>query len=357
MKDSVVSKNIKTLKVDHLFKKYGKAQAVEDVSFVLNEGSIMALVGPSGCGKTTTLRLIAGFEIPENGTIELQGKVVASKLEFVTPDKRHVGMVFQDYALFPHLTVFENIAFGLKSKNSNGKVSKSDFINTVVQQAISLVGLDGFSDRMPHQLSGGEQQRVAIARALAPKPSVLLLDEPFSNLDANLRNRLRKDVKSILKEVGCSTIFVTHDQEEAFLIADQIGMMLEGKVVQVGTPHEVYSNPSNSKIAKLLGEANLIEGFCSNGRVDTFIGQHVTDSELQGPVHVLVRPEALMLKHASAGRQAAVIVDKEYYGHYEVLTVKFDNETSLLVRSGPNGHFAIGDNVSVTMSGAVKIFN
>ena len=218
-----------------IHKSFRQVTAVDGATFSVEEGSVLALLGPSGSGKTTTLRLIAGFESPDAGTVEIAGTVVAGDGRFVPAERRRVGMVFQDYALFPHLSVRGNVAYGLPRGPERDRR---------VDEVLELVGLTATGERMPNQLSGGQQQRVALARALAPNPSVILLDEPFSNLDPALRGRVRDEVKRILREAGSTAIFVTHDQEEAFALADSVGVMLAGQIVQMGSPEAVYADPA-----------------------------------------------------------------------------------------------------------------
>ena len=216
---------------DCLYKSFGEARAVNGFSLEVGEGETVAIVGPSGCGKTTTLRLIAGFERPDSGTIAVGGRVLAGPGVFVPPEKRRIGVVFQDYALFPHFDVAGNVAYGLGRGASRGRVS----------EVLDLVGLGEVADRSTDELSGGQQQRVALARALAPAPDLILLDEPFSNLDASLREQVRGEVRRILQAQGVTSVFVTHDQEEALSLADTVAVVNEGRVEQVGTPEEVYS--------------------------------------------------------------------------------------------------------------------
>jgi iron(III) transport system ATP-binding protein len=231
-------------------KRYDSVVAVNQVSLEVKQGEILVLLGSSGCGKTTTLRLIAGLERPEAGHILLNGQTVADAKTWVAPELRQIGMVFQDYALFPHLTVGKNIAFPLKS------MKKRD-IDVRVNELLDLVGMAGLADRFPHQLSGGQQQRVALARALASRPSVVLLDEPFSNLDTALRKQVREEVRYILKQSGATGIFVTHDQEEALSLADRVAVMFEGVLHQHDTPERLYNAPANQKVASFIGEANF----------------------------------------------------------------------------------------------------
>lgn len=227
------------------------APAVDGVSLVLAPGDVLGLVGPSGCGKTTLLRIIAGFESPQMGTVEIAGQIVAGKNQWVPPEQRHIGMVFQDYALFPHLSVAENIAFGLRLAKPRERRKR-------VTEFLALVRLTGLENRYPHELSGGQQQRVALARALAAQPKLLLFDEPLSNLDVQVRHKLREEVLEILKAKEMSGIFVTHDQQEALAIADQVAVMRQGCLEQVGTPEEIYRHPASRFVAEFVSLANFL---------------------------------------------------------------------------------------------------
>ncbi|WP_299026935.1 ABC transporter ATP-binding protein [uncultured Thermanaerothrix sp.] len=253
------------LECRHLYKSYQGKPVVADLSLNLAAGEILAVVGPSGCGKTTTLRLIAGFERPERGEIHMGGKPLVAAGVFIPPEKRGIGMVFQDYALFPHLNVYENIAFGLKGW------SKTQ-VQRRVNELLALVGLQGMARRFPHQLSGGEQQRVALARALAPQPQVLLLDEPFSNLDADLRLKLREEVRTVLKGLNLAALFVTHDQEEALFMGDRLAVMNQGRVHQIGTPEAIFARPVNRFVAEFMGNAYFLPGHVTRQGIQTELG-------------------------------------------------------------------------------------
>ncbi len=263
--------------------------AVKDLSISMEKGAIVTLLGPSGCGKSTTLRLIAGFERPETGSIYLAGKIMSDNNTWVPPERRGVGMVFQDYALFPHLNVFNNVGFGYKGNNRVGRI----------KEVIKLVGLEGYENRYPHELSGGQQQRVALARALAPKPVVVLLDEPFSNLDADMRASMRSEVKEIIKEAGATAIFVSHDQMDAFAISNRIIVMNEGTLQQEGTPREIYQYPANKFVAKFVGQTNILEGKIGKdgNSIETELGKipcyHNHNLKSQEEVYISIRPDSL----------------------------------------------------------------
>ncbi len=247
-----------------LTKSFNGTAAVHAVDLTVPEGQILAILGPSGSGKTTLLRLIAGFEEPDHGEIRINDRPVAGATVFVPPERRRVGMVFQSHALFPHLTVAQNVAFGVQDGRDRDER---------VAHFLELVGLEKMGARYPHQLSGGESQRVALARALAAEPVVVLLDEPFSNLDAELRVRMREDVRLILKEAGTTALFVTHDQEEALFMGDRMAVLRAGRLEQEGTPEAVYSNPASRSLAEFLGHAEFIPGIVTDAGLETELGR------------------------------------------------------------------------------------
>jgi iron(III) transport system ATP-binding protein len=296
------------LRLINLVKRYGKTVAVNRINLEIEDGEIMTLLGPSGCGKTTTLRCIAGFLIPEEGEIYLGEQQMAN----LAPEKRGIGFVFQNYALWPHMTVFDNLAFGLKLR----RIPKSE-IKERVDEVLALVRLSGFAERYPRQLSGGQQQRIALARALIIQPRVLLLDEPLSNLDAQLREEMRFEIRELQKSLGITAVYVTHDQAEALVLSDRIAVMNNGVITQIGTPEQIYNQPNNRFVAGFIGLSSFVEGVVT--RMDsTATYATVTTSDnldirvpgdglsLNQKLTLAVRPEHITLKH-----DASVSVPKE----------------------------------------------
>ncbi|TKX73144.1 ABC transporter ATP-binding protein [Halorubrum sp. GN11_10-6_MGM] len=313
------------LSLSDVTKAFGPETAVDDVSLDVRSGELLTFLGPSGCGKTTTLRTIAGLEEPTEGEIALGDEVVAGDGAFVPPERRDVGIVFQNFALFPHLTVRENIAFGLP----DGDAAEGE---ARVDELLELVEMTDHGEKTPDQLSGGQKQRVALARSLAPEPEVLLLDEPFSNLDVRLRVEMREEVRRILKEAGVTAVSVTHDQEEALSISDRVAVMNDGQIEQVGRPESVFERPESKFVASFLGRASFLEGELRDGKVDTGIGRFdaVTlegyDTVYDGaPVDVLVRPDDLRATPASPEIADGVVTSRQYVGPSFVYRVELDS--------------------------------
>jgi iron(III) transport system ATP-binding protein len=328
-------------------KSFGRTAAVDDASVEVGQGELVALLGPSGSGKTTLLRVVAGFEAPDAGTVEIGGRLVAGPGAWVEPDRRRIGMVFQDGALFPHLTIARNVAFG---EPAPGRVD----------ECLALVGLAHRAGAYPHELSGGERQRVALARALATDPEVVLLDEPFAALDAGLRESLREDVAAILREAGASALLVTHDQEEALSLADRVVVLREGRVEQDGTPEEVYDHPVSRWAAEFLGVADVLPGTADGRSVECELGHLPADRALRGDVDVVVRPEHLAISangHAPApdGAVKARVVGRAYYGHDQLVRLELASGLRLRSRSTGSAPWGPGDQVLVWVAGPVSV--
>ncbi|MDJ0554224.1 MAG: ABC transporter ATP-binding protein [Microcoleaceae cyanobacterium MO_207.B10] len=336
--------------------------AVQNVNLTLYQGDILGLLGPSGCGKTTLLRIIAGFEQPQSGIVTINGQVVAGRHDWVVPEKRNVGMVFQDYALFPHLTVAKNIAFGL---HNSGKKSSTQ-INHQVKDVLELVGLSGLENRYPHELSGGQQQRVALARALAPSPALVLLDEPLSNLDVQVRIRLRQELRDILKSAGASGILVTHDQEEAMAISDRVAVMRAGCVEQFGTPEDIYTEPASKFVAEFVSQANFLPAHRRDLVWETEVGtfELTNNNVFRGEigsldefdsVELMIRQEDLMLKADDEG--SMVIRDRQFLGREFRYCLQTESGKELIARTTPQVALPIGIKVKVSVAeGNLRVF-
>ncbi|MFC5971627.1 ABC transporter ATP-binding protein [Halomarina salina] len=337
------------LELSGVGKRYGSETAVSDLDLLVHEGELVTLLGPSGCGKTTTLRMIAGLESVTEGTIEVGGTVVAGDGPQTPPEERDVGLVFQEFALFPHLTVAENVAFGLEDPDSPEAEARVDDL-------LDLVGLSEYGDRSPEDLSGGQRQRVALARSLAPEPDVLLLDEPFSNLDVRLRVRMREEVKRILDEANVTAVSVTHDQEEALSISDRIAVVNDGRLEQVGPPEEVFENPTSRFVASFLGQASFLPAEVTADAVETSVGSYdrdllagLGDGYAGSRVDVLVRPDDLRAEPAAAGDADGTVVRRQYTGPSFVYHVELDDGTVVRCLHNHTEEFEVGDPVTVTL--------
>ncbi len=318
-------------------KNYGNETVLTNFNLDVWKGSLVGILGSSGSGKTTVLRLIAGFEKPDSGVIEIRDKIIVSDEVWTPPESRNIGMVFQDYALFPHLSVEKNVAFGL----TKDQINKGRLL-----EVIDLCNLSTFKNKFPQDLSGGQKQRVSLARALAPKPDVLLLDEPFTSLDAYMARDLRDEVVSLLKSTNTTTILVTHDQEEALSVCDVVSVLENGKVIQSATPQEIYINPVNQFVAKSVGDPNILKGFSVNNKVETSLG--VFPTEFNGALYVSIRPECISLTQDDEGKY--IVKECIFYGHDQVVTFKNNKEEYFRSRSLPANIFKPGDKVSIKIS-------
>lgn len=337
------------IELHNIKKHYDEVLAVDDVSLQVRRGELLVLLGSSGCGKTTTLRLIAGLERPDAGEVMLNGELVAGQNAWVAPENRHIGMVFQDYALFPHMTVYDNITFPLQALNTRQRQDR-------VREMLKLVGMSGMGERYPHQLSGGQQQRVALARALASDPSVVLLDEPFSNLDAARRAQVREEVRQILHAAGATGIFVTHDQEEAMSIADTIAVMQAGQLLQIGAPSKLYRQPQHPDVAAFLGELNSLTAEAEGTLAHTPIGTVPLPQPKRGTVTVYIRPESIAL-HQDTPEPNATVIQTRFYGHYQIVTVQTTDGINLDVRVWAHDTYTVGESVHATIVGDTILFD
>jgi iron(III) transport system ATP-binding protein len=331
-----------SLKVDGLTKRFGDVTAVDGVSLDLTTGEHLALIGPSGCGKSTILLMVAGLLAPDSGEILIGHRRVAGGGAWVEPDKRRVGMVFQDYALFPHLTVTANIAFGL---DRLGKTERRQR----VEEVLAMVGLEALSGRYPHELSSGQQQRVALARSLAPDPAVVLLDEPFSNLDRTLRESLRLETKEVLRRAGATAVLVTHDHSEALGFGDRVAVMRAGHVLQIGSPEDLFDLPEDDFVATFLGAADFLPARSSeDGMVVSEIGTFgPLTVPAEGDLSVMVRPHEVAFDTDAAG--PATVTSREYQGATVLYELSLDSGAHLSCRRAPSPRFEAGTRVRVRL--------
>jgi iron(III) transport system ATP-binding protein len=316
---------------------YDEERVLSDFNLDVWKGSITGILGSSGSGKTTALRLIAGFDRPDAGIIEMKNEVIVSDEVWLPPERRNIGMVFQDYALFPHLTVKKNIAFGL---------GKNDIEQGRLKEVIEMCNLSSLINKFPQELSGGQQQRVALARALAPNPEVILLDEPFTSLDAQMARVLRDEVVELLKDTETTAIIVTHDQEEALSVCDVVSVLEKGKIIQSSTPQEIYLNPVSKTVANSVGDPNILKGFSVDGRVETSLGTFV--SAYEGALDVSIRPECIELNLDSDG--SYVVKECTFYGHDQVISFQNSKGEVFRARSLPNTIYEAGDKVNIEIS-------
>lgn len=347
---------MRALQIRQLSKSFTGVQALKEIDLELEEGQMLAVLGPSGCGKTTLLRSIAGFETPDTGVIEVAGQKVFGNKTNVKPEKRHIGYVPQEGVLFPHMTVAQNIGFGLSRKERQ---------SSRVEEMLELVGMGGLGKRMPHELSGGQQQRVALARALAPSPSLVLFDEPFSALDAGLRSELREDIKSTLKQVGATSILVTHDQEEALSMADVVAVMRNGSCIQTADPISLYKYPTDINVAKFVGEATILKAEVLNGNIKSLFGNLPvasgcpTDCALAS---IMIRPEQFIIGKPDLqmpGQVGGHVMKTFFFGHDALIYLKLDDrfggdEIQIRVMGSPA--FSAGEYVSLQIDGEVMAY-
>ncbi len=306
---------------------YDKVEALRGVSFVLEPGEIVCLLGPSGCGKTSLLRLAAGAEKPDSGTVSLDDRVVAGKGQFVPPEKRNVGLMFQDFALFPHLSILDNVTFGLQTLDS--KTARSE-----AKMALQRVGLADYGNKFPNELSGGEQQRVALARTIVPRPSIVLMDEPFSGLDQRLRDSVRQETQALLKETRASAMIVTHDPVEAMGLADRILLMRDGKLIQAGTPEELYRHPYDLEAARFFCDFTEVPGHIAEGVMTSPLGVfELQDEVADGDALMLIRPHAITATPSKKTKLTGKVIQSRFLGEITELRVQFEKLDEVLIRA------------------------
>ena len=334
------------LNIENLSHSFSDNIILKDVNLSLKSGEVMCLLGPSGCGKTTLLRLISGLEETSKGRISLGGvQVSVDDRMIVAPEYRNIGLVFQDYALFPHMTVYENVAFGLRDLSEMER-------STQIMDSLSHVSMLDYIDRYPNELSGGQQQRVSLARAIAPKPTLILMDEPFSGLDARLRDAVREETLSVIRETGASTIVVTHDPQEAMYMADEICLLNKGKLEQIGTPDELYNRPQTPFVCEFMGEINTLLGVVRNGVVDTAVGTFKTPSYIKDGQNceILFRPENTQFKCGGVGGN---IISVHSLGSSSLVVIGMQSGERIRIRIPGNINCTVGEQCSVNIENGV----
>lgn len=343
------------VKIEGATKVYGDFKACDHISLDINEGEFFTLLGPSGCGKTTLLRMIAGFNPIDDGTIYFNEKVI----NHIPADKRNIGMVFQNYAIFPHMTVKENVAYGLRARKIKGQE-----LEERAMEAMKMMQIDNLKDRMPSQLSGGQQQRVALARAIVIHPDVLLMDEPLCNLDAKLRVTMRTGIKKIQKQLNITTIYVTHDQEEALSISDRIAVIHDGQVEQVGEPKEIYTKPANMFVANFIGTSGFLDGTAKNGEVTVLGKKKISlpmNKDFEGDVKVSIRPEYVLLDEPKEGELQGTITLATFLGDFMNYEIELENHQTIEINEYTDRMDNVrrsGDPVSLNlMENRISIFD
>jgi len=328
------------LEVKNLTRRYGGRAVVSDLSLGVAPGQVTCLLGPSGCGKSTTLRMIAGVDRPDEGQVLVEGEVVSDAKHFLPPEERHIGLMFQDFALFPHLNVARNVAFGLRGRGAEARKR--------VEELLARVGLSRYIDAYPHELSGGEQQRVALARALAPRPAIMLMDEPFSGLDNRLRDDIRDETLGLLKEEGTAVLLVTHEPDEAMRMADEIALMREGRVVQRGAPYTIYNNPADMKAAAFFSDINVLRGEVHGALIDTAFGSFLAPGHPDGAmIEIGIRPQHLHIDFDRAGQKPnptkshgmparGVVERARFMGRESLIELRMDHDGAVLKATIPN---------------------
>tara|TARA_A100001037_G_scaffold6124_2_gene6107 strand:- start:62 stop:1117 length:1056 start_codon:yes stop_codon:yes gene_type:complete len=334
------------LRMDNIGLKLGDVQAVSSLSLEIQRGEFFVILGPSGCGKTTTLRLIAGLEKPDTGNIFLGEVLASSDSMFIPPQERKIGMVFQDYALFPHMTVLENVAYGLGGTHNN---------KTTAYEYLDLVELRGLEGRKISELSGGEQQRVALARALAPRPDFLLLDEPFSNLDPSLRTGVREQVKEIIRSAGVTTLMVTHDQEEALIMADRVAFMEDGMIRQLGTGEDLFLRPASISVARFFGDSNIITYDVAGASTLAWPLGTISVTSGATSISLVIPPDSIVIKGEGAD---GLVLDIQYFGYYRKVLVELIDGNKIYIRqpSANQMQVHVGDRVGLTLDKSPLVF-